>query len=109
MPRGQRYDLHPMAGKEAAGTDKQDLGPLFHKTRKSRVDVANVTGIEDLDSQPNRDGRSSHVCDHRFDDGRVVVRVDERSNTGGWQRVLPRSRLSPALQARNPTPRVTCA
>src|SRR5882757_5870607 len=49
MLRGQRYDFHPMAGKEAAGTDKQDLGPLFHKARKSRVDVANVTSIEHLD------------------------------------------------------------
>src|SRR5580704_9520643 len=61
MLRGQRYDLHPMAGKKAAGTDKQDLGPLFHKARKSRVDVADVAGIEDLDSPPNWDGRSSHI------------------------------------------------
>jgi hypothetical protein len=49
MLRGQRYDRHPMAGKEAAGTDEQDLGPLFYKARKSRVDVINVAGIEDLD------------------------------------------------------------
>jgi hypothetical protein len=72
-----------MAGKEAAGTDKQDLGPLFRKARKSRVDVVNVTGIEHLDSPPNWDGRTSHICDHRPDDGRVVVRVDEHRNTSG--------------------------
>src|SRR5215471_21157620 len=83
MLRGQCYDLHPMAGKEVAGTDKQDLGPLFHKTHKSRVDVVSVTGIEDRDFPPNWDGRSLHICDHRLDDGRVFIRVDEHRNPSG--------------------------
>ena len=45
--------------------------------------IANLAGIDDLDFPPNWGGRSSHICDHRFDDGRVVVRVDEHRNTGG--------------------------
>jgi hypothetical protein len=48
-PRGQSCDLRPLAGKETAGTDDQDLAPIFYKARKSRVDVINVAGIEDLD------------------------------------------------------------
>jgi len=55
----------------------------LRKHRKCRVDVANVTGIEDFGSQPDWGGRSSHICDHRLDDGRVVVQVDEHGNTRG--------------------------
>ena len=89
MLRGQRYDLHPIAGKDVARTDEQDLGPLFHEARKSRVDAACVAGIEDLDFLPNCDGRSSHIRDHRFDDHRIVIRVDEQRSTGG-----PRDKFS---------------
>jgi hypothetical protein len=32
---------------------------------------------------PNWGGRSLHICDHRFDDGRVVVRVDKHRYTAG--------------------------
>src|SRR5262245_52036603 len=81
MLRGQRYDLHPLAGKEAARTDEQDRGPLFYKAGKSCADVANVAGIEDLDFTPNWAGGFPYICDHRFDDGRVVVRVDEHRDT----------------------------
>src|SRR5262249_48924885 len=53
MLSGQRYDLRPLGGKEAAGTNEQGFGPLFHEARKSRVDVVNVAGIGDLDFPPN--------------------------------------------------------
>jgi hypothetical protein len=56
MLRGLRHDLRPMAGKEAAGADEQDLGSLFHKARKSRIDVADIAGIEDFDFLPGYDG-----------------------------------------------------
>jgi len=53
---GLRHDLRPMAGKEVAGADEQDLGPPFHKARKSRIDVADIAGIEDFDFLPGYDG-----------------------------------------------------
>jgi hypothetical protein len=56
MLRSQRYDLHPMAGKETAGTDEQDLEPLSYKARKSLINVINVADIEDLNFSPNSDG-----------------------------------------------------
>ena len=86
---GLRHNLRPMAGKEIAGADEQDLGPLFHKARESDIDVADIAGIEDFDLPPSCDGGASCVCGHRFDDARVVIRVDEHRNTVG-----PRKKVS---------------
>jgi hypothetical protein len=61
MLRGLRHDLCSMAGKELARCDEQDLGPVFHKARKSRIDVADIAGIEDFDFLPGYDARLAYL------------------------------------------------
>jgi hypothetical protein len=53
-----------------------DVGSLAHQRANAASMSPNLAGIDDLDFPPNWGGRSSHICEHRFDDGRVVVRVD---------------------------------
>ena len=92
MLRGLRHDLWPMAGKELARGDEQDLGSVFHEARKSRIDVVDIAGIEDFDFLPGYDGRAQRVCDHRFDYASVVIRVDEHRNAvGPWKKVSQQS------------------
>ena len=48
--------------KEGAGADEEGVGPLAHKRRKGRLDLAAGAGVENLDLQPDGVRSRLHVC-----------------------------------------------
>jgi hypothetical protein len=75
MLRGQGYDFHSLAGKEAAGADEQDLGPLFYEARKGIIDVSRGIVAAKGEAGLTECGRTGHAVADRC--------AGERHRAGG--------------------------
>ena len=62
--------------------DEEGIGALARKAGKGRIDLADRTGVEDLDLQPNGGGGFLHLPQRGLGD-RSIGRIDEHGNTNG--------------------------
>jgi len=53
VTRRQEDQWGTPAGEKGVAADEEGVGPLAHKSCESRIDLAAVAGVEDLDLQPN--------------------------------------------------------
>src|SRR6516162_8013017 len=60
--------------------DKEDVGPLTHKTCEGRIDLAAGAGVEDLDLQSDGARSSFHVSQRGLRT-RCIGRIDEHCHT----------------------------
>src|SRR6202040_4401722 len=59
--RRQGGKLAAAAGEESVGSDEESIGALARDGGKGRIDLADRTGVEDLDLQPDGWGGLLHL------------------------------------------------
>ena len=96
----QRDELHAPGDEQRVGTDQECIGPLFHKRRKGRIDVAICAGGDDFDLPPDRRSRRLQFRDKGLGNKRIVG-IDERGKARGSRQQLTQQRepLGPKLGA----------
>ena len=70
------------AGEKAVAADEEGVGPLAHKIREGRIDLAAGAGVEDLDLQPYGASSRFHVSQCGFGIG-GTCRIDEHGHASG--------------------------
>ena len=80
--RRQLDQLHTPGVEEGVAADEEGVGPLAHKSREGRIDLAAGAGIDDLDLQPHGAGSRFHVSQRGLGI-RGIGRIDEHGHTSG--------------------------
>ena len=112
VERRQLDQLDTPAGEGRAGADEKGVGPLAHKSRECRIDLAAAAGVEDLDLQPHGAGGRLDVSQSWTSVSRIG-RIDEHGHTSrsGHQlaqefqplcRQLDREKIDPCQVAARP-------
>ena len=66
--RRQGGKLHAPADEEPIASDEEALGALACESSKGRIDLADRTGVEDLDLQTDARGRFLHLMQRGLGD-----------------------------------------
>jgi hypothetical protein len=74
VARRQGGKLHAAVEKECVASDEEGIRVLVRKGCKGRIDLADCTGIEDLDLQPDGVGGFLHLLQRGLS---VIRRIDE--------------------------------
>jgi hypothetical protein len=92
MMRRQVDQLDTPTGEKGIDVDENGIGPLAHKSCKSRIDLATGAGVEHLNFQPDCASSRLRVSQRAFGIG--TGRVDEH---GKWLRVPAHAQVPAAL------------
>ena len=82
MAHRQKRQLETPAVEEGVGADEKGVGPLAHKSREGRIDLAAGAGVEDLDLQSHGAGSRFHVSQRDLGIP-GIGRIDEHGHTSG--------------------------
>src|SRR5215471_10980026 len=82
VPRRQSGKLHTATDQEGIASDEQNIEALARKCGKGCIDLADRTGVEDLDLQPHGGSGLLYLA-HRGLDDCGIAWIDQHGNTNG--------------------------